>query len=73
MQMAQRDGLVSASQAFRHSARGTRGTIDVPAVGQRCGAQGTASEGTVSCCRGCKCGGSRTWLHSSHEGEAGDA
>ncbi len=38
--VSQRDGLGSADQAPRDQTSGTRGTTDVPAVGQRGGAQG---------------------------------
>ncbi len=45
--MSQRDGLGSASQAPRDRTSGTREATDVPAVGQRSGAQGPDSEGSA--------------------------
>ncbi len=45
---SQRDGLGSASQAPEECTSGTRGTTDVPTVGQWSGAQGPDSEGIMS-------------------------
>lgn len=51
--------LVSAGQASRHHARGTRVTTDMPAVVQH------ALEGTASRCGGRECRGTLTWRHGS--------
>ncbi len=60
---SQRDGLGSSSQAPRGRTSGTRGDIDVPAVGQRSGAQGPDSKGRASRSGVWVCGATLTWLH----------
>ncbi len=60
---SQRDSLGSSSQAPRGRTSGTRGDIDVPAVGQRSGAQGPDSKGRASRSGVWVCGATLTWLH----------
>ncbi len=52
-----------SSQAPRGRTSGTRGDIDVPAVGQRSGAQGPDSKGRASRSGVWVCGATLTWLH----------
>ncbi len=65
---SQRDGLGSSSQVPRDRTSGTRGDIDVPAVGQRSGAQGPDSKGRASRSGVWVCGATLTWLHGWAEG-----
>ncbi len=60
---SQRDSLGSSSQAPRDCTSGTRGDIDVPAVGQHSGAQGPDSKGRASRSGVWVCGATLTWLH----------
>ncbi len=61
---SQRDGLGSSSQAPRDRTSRTRGVTEVPAVGQRSGAQGPDSKGSASRSGVWVCGATLTWLHS---------
>ncbi len=61
--MSQQDRLGSVSQAPRNRASGTRGTTDIPTVGQRGGGQGPDSEGIASRSWAWVCGATPRWLH----------